>query len=67
MFARQQSLNDLNKAREADNAQLQRGKEMGLDEAAQAERVCRSENDTHPIVHCRVGYDTMDATVDATV
>jgi hypothetical protein len=31
-------------------AQLQKGKEMGLDEAAQAEPVRRSEVDTHPIV-----------------
>ena len=56
MFARQQALSDFNKTREAYNAQLQRGKEMVLDEPAQAERVRRSENDTHPIVHCRVGY-----------
>ena len=32
MFARKQALSDFNKTREAYNAQLQRGKEMGLDE-----------------------------------
>ena len=37
---------DLNKARLAYIAQLQKGKEMRLDEAAQAEHVRRSENDT---------------------
>ena len=30
MFAKQQALSDLNKAREAYNAQLQRGKESGV-------------------------------------
>jgi hypothetical protein len=37
MFAKQQAACDLNKTRVAYNAQLQKGKEMGLDEAGQAE------------------------------
>ena len=35
MFAKQQAVSVLNKARDVYNAQLQKGKEMGLDEAAQ--------------------------------
>ena len=35
----------LNKTRDAYDAQLQKGKEMGLDEAVQEEPVCRSEKD----------------------
>jgi len=46
MFAKQQAASDLNKAREEYNAQLQKGKEIGLEEAAQAEPVRRSEKDT---------------------
>ena len=34
MFAKQQEACDLNKAREEYNAQLQKGKEIGLEEAA---------------------------------
>ena len=49
MFAKQQAANDLNKARVEYNAQLQKGKEIGLEEAAQAEPVQRSERDTHDI------------------
>ena len=49
MFAKQQAVSVLNKARNAYNAQLQKGKEMGLDEAAQAEPVWQSEKDTHDI------------------
>ena len=49
MFAKQQAVSVLNKARNAYNAQLQKGKEMGLDEAAQAELVWQSEKDTHDI------------------
>ena len=41
------------------DAQLQKGKEMGLDEAAQAEPVSRSEKDTHDIE----GRETVHATV----
>ena len=41
----QQVASDLNKTRDAYDAQLQKGKEMGLDEAAQAEPVRRSEKD----------------------
>ena len=39
----------MKKARDAYTAQLQKGKEMGLDEAAQAEPVRRSEKDTQDI------------------
>ena len=41
-FRKQQAACDLSKARLAYNAKLQKGKEMGLDEAAQAEPVRRS-------------------------
>jgi len=41
----------------------QKGREMGLEEVAQAEPVRRSENDTHPIVES----DTVGAIVDVTV
>ena len=63
MFQKQQTVNDLNKARETYDAILEKGKQLGLEEAAHAEPVRRSENDTHPIVES----DTVDATVDATV
>jgi hypothetical protein len=43
----QQAASDLNKTRDAYDAQLQKGKEMGLDEAVQEEPVCRSEKDKH--------------------
>jgi hypothetical protein len=50
MFAKQQAVSVLNKARNAYNAQLQKGKEMGLHAAAaQAEPVWQSEKDTHDI------------------
>ena len=55
----EQAACDFNKARLAYNAQLQKGKEMGLDEAAQTEPVRRSENDTRVMVES----DTVDATV----
>ena len=45
MFAKQQAVIVLNKASDADDEQLQRGKDMGLDEAAQAGPVRRSEKD----------------------
>jgi len=38
MFENQQAVSDLNKARDAYNALLQKGKEMGLEEAANLER-----------------------------
>jgi len=41
MFRKQQAACDLSQARLAYNAQLQKGKEMGLDEAAQPEPVRR--------------------------
>jgi hypothetical protein len=63
MFQRQQTANDLQKARETYNAILEKGKQLGLEEAAHAEPVRRAENDTHPIVES----DKDDATVDATV
>jgi hypothetical protein len=46
MFAKQKAVSVLNKASDAYDEQLQKGKEMGLDEAAQAEPVRRSEKDT---------------------
>ena len=42
MFAKQQAASDLNKAREEYNEQLQKGIEIGLEEAAQAESVLSS-------------------------
>ena len=65
MFARQQVVSDLNKAREAYNAQLQKGKEMGLDQAGQAETVRRSENDTYDIDGTETS-ETVHATVPKT-
>ena len=38
MFQNQQAVKDFNKAREANKTQLQKGKELGLDEAAQASK-----------------------------
>ena len=49
MFAKQQAVSALNKARDAYNAELQKGKEIGLDEAAQTEPVRRSEMHRHDI------------------
>jgi hypothetical protein len=49
----------LNKARDTYYAELQKGKEIGLDEAAQAEPVRRSEKDTHDIQ----GTETVHAIV----
>ena len=63
MFQKEQTFNELNKAREAYNAILEKGKQLGLDEAVDSEPVLRSENDTHAIVES----DTDDATVDAIV
>jgi len=59
MFAKQQAVSVLNKAREEYNAQLQKEKEMGLDEAAQTEPMRRSEMDTHDME----GTETVHATV----
>ncbi len=60
MFAMQQAISVMKKARDPyTDAQLQKGKEMGLDEAAQAEPVSRSEKDTHDIE----GTATVHATV----
>ena len=59
MFAKQQAVSVFNKARDVFNAQLQKGKEMGLGEAAQAEPVHRSEKDTQDIE----GTETVHATV----
>jgi hypothetical protein len=59
MSAKQQAVSALKKARDAYTAQLQKGKEMGLDEAAQAEPVHRSEKDTQDIE----GTETAHATV----
>ena len=51
MFQKQQAANDLNKTQDAYNAQLQKAKELGLDQAAQAEPVSRSENDIQHTCH----------------
>ena len=59
MFAKRKGVSDLHKARLKYNAQVQKGKEMGLDEAAQTEPVRRSENDTHDIE----GTETVHAPV----
>ena len=53
IFQRQQTANDLQKARVTYHAILEKGKQLGLEEAAHAEPVRRSENNTS---HCRVGY-----------
>ena len=65
MFAKRKGVSDLHKARLKYNAQLQKGKEMGLDEAAQTQPVRRSENDTHDIggtetVHAPVPKQSAD-------
>jgi hypothetical protein len=49
MFAKQQAVSALNKAKEEYSAQLQKGKEIGFEEASQAEPVRKSEKDTHDI------------------
>jgi hypothetical protein len=49
MYARQHVASDLNRASEANHAPLQKENDMLLDEAGQAERGRRSENDTHDI------------------
>ena len=49
MFRKKQAACDLNKARLAYYVQFQKGKEMGSDEAVQAEPVPWSENDTHRV------------------
>ena len=63
MFQKQQTTNDLQKARETYLSILEKGKQLGLHEEAHIEPVHRSENDTHAIVES----NTDDATVDATV
>ena len=50
MFQKQQTVNDLKKAREVYLSILEKGKQLGLNEEAHAEPVCLSENHTHPIV-----------------
>ena len=50
MFQKQQTTNDLQKARETHNTILEKGKQLGLDETTHADPVFRSENDMHPIV-----------------
>ena len=49
MFPKQQAVSALDKAREEHNAQLQKGIEIGLQEAEQDEPVRRSDTDTHDI------------------
>jgi len=63
MFKEQQNPNELQKAWEVYLSIFDKGKQLGLCEEAHTEPVCRSENDTHPIVEC----DTVDETVDETV
>ena len=58
MFGKQQTVSDLNKSRDMYNAQLQKGEEMGSNEAAQVEPVCRLEKDIHDIE----GKETVHAT-----
>jgi len=55
MFQKQQIDNDLQKSRQEYNRILEKGKQLGLDEVAHVYPVCRSENDTHPIVESRGG------------
>ena len=50
MFQKQQTVNDLKKAREVYLSILEKGKQLGLNEEAHAGPVCLSENHTHPIV-----------------
>jgi hypothetical protein len=53
MFQKQQTANDLQKAREVHLSILERGKQSKwgcTPESAHAEQVRRSEHDTHPIV-----------------
>ena len=59
MFPSLQDNRHSKEARKAYNTHLQKGKELGLEEAAQAEPVRRSENDTHDIEE----LETVDATV----
>ena len=47
-FQKQQTVNDLNKSRETYNVILEKGKELGLDEAVLVDPVTRSK-DTHDI------------------
>ena len=51
MFVKQQAVSHgaMNKARDTYSAQHPKGKEMGLEKAAQAEPVRWSEKDTHDI------------------
>ncbi len=54
MFQKQQTVNDLQKAREAYlsllEKVLEKGKQLGLNEEAHDEPVCLSEYHTHPMV-----------------
>ena len=59
MFQKQQTTNDLQKARATYLSILEKGKQLGLHEEVHIEPVHRSENDTHAIVES----DTVDATV----
>ena len=59
MFAKQQAVSALNKARDTYNAELQKSKEIGLEEAAQAEPARWSEKDTDDMQ----GTETVHATV----
>ena len=63
MFQKQQTVNDLQKAREEYLSILEKEKQLGLNEEAHAEPVRRSQHYTHPIVQS----DTVVAIVDATV
>jgi hypothetical protein len=55
MFAKQQKACDLNKAQLAYNAQLQKGKEVGIDKALQT-----GHKTTHIPGYCRFSYTVCD-------
>jgi hypothetical protein len=55
MFAKQQTACDLNKAQLAYNAQLQKGKEMGIDEASQT-----GHKSTHIPGYCKFVHCVCD-------
>ena len=62
MFEKQQTVSVLNKVRDTYNAQVQIGKEMGLEEATQTDPVwvlCRSEKDTHDIEWTETVHETV--------
>jgi hypothetical protein len=59
IFQKQQAVNDLNEAREACNAILEKGKQLGLEEAAHTERKRHT-------CHCRVRYGRCNSGCNST-